>query len=236
MQIERQDKYIGLTTEQVRDFLASNPNFLVDNADLLHALTPPHFNHGNKIVDFQQYMLDRLQRDVEMLDQHRDALILASRANLKSQQQVQSAILAALDAPSFEDLIHVITSDWVDMLNVDAVALCFECTLGDDFETKLPVSVQRLLVGDVKKVMGQEGAILLRDNLTVASRAVFGPASGLISAEALVQLTPGPKRPRGILAMGSRDPDYYSPGQGTELLRHTGAIVERLLDQWLARA
>ncbi|MDA5192749.1 DUF484 family protein [Govanella unica] len=236
MQTERQDVFLGLTIEQVRDFLASNPNFLVDNADLLHALTPPRYNRGQNVIDFQHYMLDRLQQDVELLDQYRDALMLASRANLTSQQQVHAALLSALDADSFDTLAHVITSDWVDMLNVDAVALCFECEPGDAFDLMMPSGAQRLQPGDVARVMGREGAILLRDHLTAASRAVFGPAAGLISAEALVRLAPGPNRPLGILAMGSRDPDYYTPGQGTELLRYTGASVERLLDQWLARA
>lgn len=235
MQTERRDDYLALTIEQVRDFLASHPNFLVDNADLLHALTPPRYDRGHKIVDFQHYMLDRLQQDVERLDQYRDALILASRSNLASQQQVHAALLAAMDALSFEHLAHIVTDDWVDMLNVDAVALCFECTPGDAIDRMLPGNVQRLEPGDVARIMGREGAILLRDHLSAASRSVFGPAAGLIRAEALVRLLPGPDRPRGILAMGSRDPDYYTPGQGTELLRFTGATVERLLDQWLVR-
>ncbi len=229
VRIELQEYYMALSEEQIRDYLANNPNFLVDNADLLHALTPPAYQAGGNIVDFQRYMVERLQEDVERLDQYQDALIAASRSNLASQQQVHTALLAAMDASNLDHLIHTVTNDWVDMLNVDAIALCLE---GDD-PTSFPATIQWIEPGKIAQLMGQEGAILLRDHLTAASKDIFGPAAPLVRAEALVKLAPGTNRPSGILAMGSRDPDYYTPGQGTELLRFMGAAMERLLDQWL---
>lgn len=222
------DKPVSLTEDKVRRYLVENPSFLVENEDLLHRLTPPRLHGGNQVVDFQRYMLERLQLDLARYDDYCSAVIAATRANLVSQQQVHMAVITAFDALSLEHLVHVITHDWVDILDLDAVMLCVE----EGAPAPLP-GAQVLKRGEIARVMGDEGAFLLRDNLPEASRDLFGPAADLVRAEALVRLAPGDVRGECLLAMGSRDPDHFAPGQGTELLRFLGAMTERLLDRWL---
>lgn len=222
------DKPVSLSQEEVRRYLEEHPSFLVENEDLLRSLTPPRLHGGNQVVDFQRYMLERLQMDLARFDDYRMAVIAATRSNLVSQQQVHMAVLTAFDALSLEHLIHVITHDWVDILDLDAVMLCTE----QGPLAGLP-GIQVLTPGEITQIMGDEGAFLLRDNIPEASRDLFGPAAELVRAEALVRLAPGETRGEGMLAMGSRNPDHFAPGQGTELLRFLGAMTERLLDLWL---
>lgn len=225
---EQKDKPVALSREEVRRYLTEHPGFLVENEDLLHNLTPPRLHGGDQVVDFQRYMLERLQLDLARFDDYQTAVIAATRSNLVSQQQVHMAVLTAFDALSLEHLIHVVTHDWVDILDLDAVMLCAE----QGGFSALP-GAQALNPGETAAIMGAEGAFLLRDNIPEASRDLFGPAAELVRAEALVRLAPGDLRGEGILAMGSRNPDHFAPGQGTELLRFLGAMTERLLDRWL---
>lgn len=231
MHSEPKNRPVALSGDKVRRYLQEHPNFLIENEDLLHTLTPPRLHGGNQVVDFQRYMLERLQLDLARFDDYRTAVIAATRSNLVSQQQVHMAVLTACDALSLEHLVHVITHDWVDILDLDAVMLSVE--EGD--LAKLP-GVQRLKRGEIAALMGDEGAFLLRDNIPEANRDLFGPAAELVRAEALVRLAPGDCRDEAILAMGSRNPDHFAPGQGTELLRFLGAMTERLLDRWLSPA
>ncbi len=46
----------------------------------------------------------------------------------------------------------------------------------------------------------------------------------------------GDGQPGGILAFGTRNGDSFYPGQGTELLRFVGRVVERNLGNWIQKA
>lgn len=223
---------MGLTRDQVRDYLARHPDFLKDNADLLRTLTPPELASGDNVVDFQRHMILRLQAEVEEFGHYHGALVAASRSNLVSQQQIHRAVLAALEPRGLDHFVHTISYDWVDILGVDAVVLCVEDPFPAD-ASFVDAGIQLLDPGDVSRLLGQNSAILLRDNLASASRDVFGPAATLVRAEALVRLPATPNRPEGLLGFGSHDPEYFMPGQGTELIRFLGTITARLLDQWI---
>ena len=131
MQTEQQAQQKQITRDQVRAYLAANPGFLVENSDLLRALTPPKYQTGGNVVDFQNFMVSHLQADLNRADSVRDSLIAASRSNLVSQHQVHTAALAAMDSLDFEHFVHTVTGDWVDMLGLDAVVLALETPFAD---------------------------------------------------------------------------------------------------------
>ncbi len=63
--------------------------------------------------------------------------------------------------------------------------------------------------------------------------AIYGPGAGLIQSEALLRLMISSRTPAGLVAFGSRDPDLFHDGQGTELIAFLGSVIERLLRSWL---
>ena len=160
----------------------------------------------------------------------RDGLIAASRCNLSSQQQVHAAVLAAMDALDFEHFIHTVTRDWVDMLGLDAVVLAIESPA--TISPGVRDSLRLLEAGTIDAAMGHDCAVVLRGGLDNPS-ALFGPANPLVKAEALVRIDAGRVSPPALLALGSRDPATFAPGQGTELVRFLAAVVQRGLDRWL---
>ena len=55
----------------------------------------------------------------------------------------------------------------------------------------------------------------------------------LADDEALIRLDIHSKAPAGILAFGSRNPDFFAPDQGTELVTFLARVVERCIKAWL---
>lgn len=229
MRTERQKELSQVTAAQVRDYLLHHPGFLAENADLLRVLTPPGQALAAGVEDFQRHLINRLQRELNDLHTARDSLIATSRTNHAGQTQAHVAALLALDARSLDHLVHVITHDWVDVLNMDAVALC----LADPFPADASFAatgISLIETVDMERLLGREVVALRAD--IMGHPDLYGPAAPLVRAEALIKLEPGASRPGGLIALGSRDPDCFAPAQGTELLRFLGAVTERLLDQW----
>ncbi len=83
--------------------------------------------------------------------------------------------------------------------------------------------------------MGTEDTALLRGNVEAAEE-IYGPATPLIKAEALIKLEANDHNPLGVLAFGSRDEKFFTPGQGTELLRFLAAAFNAQLKAILKKS
>jgi uncharacterized protein YigA (DUF484 family) len=218
-----------ITAAQVIDYLKRHPTFLLRHAELLDAQAVPGRSRDG-VVDLQQFMVEKLRRDLSRLRGLQDELVANSRDNLSTQDRIHKAALVLLAAESFEHLIDIVTTDLAVLLDVDAVALCVETT-----ETAMPRSVEGVQIiasGQVDRLLGQGREVLLRDEAD-GDESVFGPAAGLIRSDALIRLAVGQTVPAGLLAFGTRHPGYFNAGQGTELLGFLARVLEHCLRQWL---
>jgi hypothetical protein len=132
------------------------------------------------------------------------------------------------------ELVHRVTRDWPVTLGVDAAAIGFE--LDSEREPLAAGDISALTAGWIDRLLGDQDAMVLRGPEVTAARMLFGPAAPLINAQAMVRLQPGEGAPQGLLAFGTRDEDGFYPGQGTELLRFLGAILERCLEPWIEQS
>ena len=220
------------TPSEVAEFLRANPDWLADNADVLLNLAPPNRAAGDKVVDLQHFMVRRLQDEIGRLHGHQRELIAASRSNLSAQGQVHQAVLMMLEAASFEHLIHIVTRDVAQALDLDAVTLCVETRSdGQPAAAKTP-GVYVLEPHGVDSRIGQGREAMLANDIP-ADPAVFGPAAGLVRSQALARLRASRRSPEGLLALGSRDPERFHQGQGSELLGFLARSLERLIRGWL---
>ena len=73
---------------------------------------------------------------------------------------------------------------------------------------------------------------MLRDNIE-GDATIFGAGAGLVSSDALLRLNIAPNAPRALLAFGSRQPDQFHAGQGTELLNFLARVLESCFRSWL---
>lgn len=219
-----------LTADRVADYLRRHPDFLVDHPELLAVLAAPGQSSAN-VVDFQQAMVARLREDNEKLRAAQDYLVTTARNNQSIQARVHDGVLSILRAPSFETMIQTVTADLAILLDVDTVTIGVEA--GDvPIPKAYAAGIRALSAGAVDAMIGQNRDVLLCADINGDPR-LFGSAAGLVRSQALCRLRASSQAPAGLLALGSRRPDAFQPGQGTELLGFLGRSLETMIRQWL---
>ncbi|PCI47499.1 MAG: hypothetical protein COB49_07175, partial [Alphaproteobacteria bacterium] len=176
-------------------------------------------------------LLDRLQNEVTSLNEAQGSLIYASRSNMTTQARIHAAVLCLPEARDFDHLCHMVCNDWPQILQVDSITICFEKD-----KKKIPEqnNIRLLKKGIINGFLGHENAAILRGNVK-AAEIIYGPATPLIKAEALIRIEKSDHNPLGILAFGSRDEAFFTPGQGTELLRFLAAAFHGQLKSLLSK-
>lgn len=218
----------GLSEDRVAGYLRRHPDFFTRHADVLAAMTPPARWQGDRVVDMQRFVLDRLREEVESLRACAQEIIETSRSNLSSQTRAHAAVLAMLAAGDFENMVRVVNDDLPLLLDVDVVAIGFETSSmagvdGADVRCFAGGTVDRLLGG------ADQDVALVRD--MTDDGTVFAAAAGLVRSAALARLRPNPTTPVGLLALGSRKRAFH-PGQGTELIRFMARMLECCVHGW----
>jgi uncharacterized protein YigA (DUF484 family) len=215
----------------VADYLRRHPDFLGEHPDLLTLLTPPELRRGEGVVDMQHFMLQRLRHDLTRLKAQQRALIATSRSNLTSQGRIHAAALAIISATSFEQLIQTVTTDLAVLLDVDVVTIGVESSTGPQ-PRLLRQGIQLLRRGMVDELLGAKRDSLLRHDIR-GDATLFGAAAGLVRSEALLRIEVSDRAPTGLLCIGTRRPEKFQPGQGTELLCFLANVLERTIAAWL---
>lgn len=227
----------GPRESEVVEYLRQNPDFLARNGDLIEILTPPSdtaeraVRGRGAVVDLQCFMLERLRGEIDKLRGQMDDMVVNSRANLNQQARVHEAILALVAARSFEHLIETVTTDLAIVLDLDVVTLCVEPTEGR-LAAGPVAGLQQLEPGTIKALMGRKRGALLRPEVA-GDPELFGAAAGLVRSDALVRLDIAKAAPPTLLAFGSRQPDHFHPGQGTELIGFLSRVLEISIRAWL---
>jgi uncharacterized protein YigA (DUF484 family) len=211
-------------------YLVEHPDFVQRHPALVRTLTPPSVDRGKGIVDFQRFMVARLQGDIDQLNIENTALIHTARANAHSQSRIHAAALALIEARSLGQLLEILTGDLMDILDVDVIAMVVESN-GVDLPHVAASGIRIVEQGAVEEWLGRRDVLL--QGPVAGDPAIYGPGAGLIQSEALLRLTISSRTPAGLVAFGSRDPELFHDGQGTELIGFLGNVLERLLRAWL---
>lgn len=214
--------------DAVEAFLERNPSFLNDRPTLLQKLVPPQFDHGSGIVDMQMFMLDRLRDQLKRTNQREKSLLEAVERNSKIQRRVYRAVDSLLAAQSFEDLIRCIADDLPSQFDVTKIVLCMET------DKPLPEDAGLVVLrpGTINSFGDIHRLVLLMAN-TKGDKALFGAGAGKIQSMAHLRLDFGARAPRGLLALGSTEPDAFDPDQSTDLLAFFAQVLERCVQRWL---
>ena len=220
-----------ISADQVAAYLRRHPEFLADNPDLLDSQKPPARARGKGIVDLQQFQVQRLRDELGDLTSLRDELISAGRSNLSTQSRVHQAVLAILNARSFEEFVETITTDMAAILDLDVVTIGVEKT--EEGGAWRPMAgVYCLEAGDIDERLGPSANILLREEVE-GDPTIFDGAAGLVRSDALIRLKISDTTPPALLALGSRQSAAFHAGQGTELLGFLSRVLEVTFRAWL---
>ena len=216
------------SADQVEAYLKEHPDFLTHHESLLDQMTPPMRWSGDKVVDLQSYMLDRLRGEQDDLKDATNLLISTTRANMLIQTRAHASVMSLLDALDFDDLIHTVCFDLPILLDVDAVSLCFE-TASNGFPVLGDTDIRWFSAGTIDKVLGHENEFAKLLEHTSDDGSVFGEAAGIVRSAALARIGPSGSLPAGLIALGSRIKGSFHGGQGTDLLLFLARVLEHCL-------
>jgi len=198
-------------SHRLSDFVQRHPS-------LLHTLIPPQVDRGNGVVDFQRYMVARLQSERRPADA-REYRAGPHGAGQRAQPVAHPrGGLALIEARSLGQFLEILTGDLMDILDVDVIAMVVE-----SMESTCPMCRVGLCIvepGAVGDWLGRADVRL--QSAVVGDAAIYGPGAGLVQSRALMRLTISSRTPEGLVAFGSRDPEMFHDGQGTELIAFLG--------------
>jgi len=224
-----------LNSKQVVEYLNNHNDFFVKHPELLSTMQIPDRvftdskSKANSVVDLQQVILGRLRKELLNVSRKHDNLIDSGRSNQQSQSRINTAVLRLLSARTLEHFVELMTVDLVGLLDIDSVALCLE---NGTITPAISNGIRILPNGTINKFISTDRKVVLRDNI-VGNSFIFGETSGLVSSEAILRLEIQKDGPPAIFAMGSRHPQHFHVGQGTELLAFLANIMELCICRWL---
>lgn len=221
-----------LSAEAVGAWLRQHPDFLAENPDLLFALTPPGYDQGAGVVDFQRFLVERQRRELEALKGASRELLSVSRMNRATQQAVHKAALALLAAPTFGRAIATVVDDWAGMLDADVVMLGVEAAPGRAMPG-VKSGLTLLSPGEVDSRLGRLQDVRMIPSMEPPDPSMFGAAAGLARSVAWLRLSVHEDVPPGLLAIGSREIGRFHPRQNTELLRFLASTLAVTVRAWL---
>jgi uncharacterized protein YigA (DUF484 family) len=219
----------------VLKYLQKNPEFLIENPELLEILkTSPRWkeNNDDNIVDIQTLMLDRMRTKSTTLKNAADLLISTTRSNMMIQTRTHAAVIAMLEAKSIESLVNLVSDELPIILDLDAVSLCMEKS-NNNLQLLDKTNIKWIAQGYVNKIMGDRNTKTKLIENSKRDEQVFGRLSNTIKSTAYGRLQFDEEIFTGFLALGSRTPGAFHEEQGTELLNFTTRAFELILNRWL---
>jgi uncharacterized protein YigA (DUF484 family) len=222
----------AVSAEEVARYLRAHPDFLAARPELLAALTPPSIDHGDrKVVDFQNAMVRALQKGKDALQAEQGRIVDVVRANMSNFARVHQGVLTLIDAPDLPGLIATIRDDLAMLVGVDHAGIAVD--RGSLLAVPLmEAGCPALPAGRIAAHMGERTTDL--GPVGAATIGMFGPEGSLVRSQALAVMRLNSPLPDALLYFGSRDGDFYQPGQATDLLQFLAGVVERLVRRWTA--
>ncbi len=220
-----------LTATEVIDWLKSHPDFFQKHPEMVEMLNPPEQKSGKNVADFQSYLIERLKADKTEAVKTAREIVETARHNMNNQTRIHTAVLRLLEAPNFEHFIESLTADLTALLDVDITTLVVESD-GDKIPQIATNGIRIVPEGTLGNWMDKRSIMHQSDIGGV--EAIYGAGASLVRSQVLIRINIGHHAPPAILAFGSRDPNQFQEGQGTEQISFLAQVIERLFRSWLS--
>jgi uncharacterized protein len=182
-----------------------------------------------RVIPFQDHALARLRERLGVVEEANQDLIAFARGHSGAVSAIHEAVIAAMEADSVDELLHVVTQEWPLILGIDAVALAL--IVGDRAFRADCNGVHQVEPRLLHRSIDQVNGVAMR---TVAhGHPLFGPACDLIRAEAVIRIACEPPLPVGLIALGQRSEQDLDARHGSELLLFLGRSLAAIIRRWL---
>lgn len=178
-------------------------------------------------------MTQDLHEQNRLLRRKLTTYLAQAKANEEKLARLHSQELHLISARGFEDLIRIITLEYRQSAELDAVSLCLVdpghelrhilADLGVNFDAWPALSfVDR--PADLAHLLDEPGGVSLRRFNAQRHAGMFAPPCAELQSVALLPLQRAGNL-IGFLCLGSTDPARYGPGSATDLLERLAAFV-----------
>ncbi|WP_426150720.1 DUF484 family protein [Pseudomonas sp. DC3000-4b1] len=210
-----------LTTDAVVAFLRRQPDFFLDQEELLAGLRIPH-KRGDT-VSLVEHQLKLLRDRNSELRQRLTHLMDVARDNDRLFDKTRRLMLDLLDATSLEEVVMAVDDSLRQSFKVPFVSLILF--------TEAPSTVGRSMpLEEAQQVLGA----LLTEPRPVAGtlrpaqlQFLFGREHESVASCVVAPLAY--QGVHGVLAIGSTDPEQYRSSVGTLFLAHVAEVLGRVL-------
>lgn len=222
----------ALTREQVADYLRANPDFFVDQDELLRSLTLPHDSGRAISLVERQVHLFREQRDT--LRRELVELVSIARHNDRLFEKSKRLLLQVIEARTLNELAAAIDDSIRGDFGLDAasVLLFTDQTLPEASQGALHVVSPKLARERLGSLLDGERAVCgqFRDS---ERDFLFPDRDEPIASVALVPLRH--QTLVGVFAVGSCEPGYFDQSMGSMFLSYISDTLSRLLPPLMQR-
>lgn len=186
-----------------------------------------------QVIHFEQQAVARLRQRLGAVEEANEDLVAFARGHSDAVASINSAVLEAIESPSVEALLDVVTGRWPEILGIDFVAIALRVgnrafrANWNGIERVEPAFVERILAGlpQVQVESVERG------------HPLFGiPASREIRAQALIRIDGPEPYPSGLIALGQRAELESHNSHGSQLLLFLGRVVAASIRRCVATA
>ncbi|KFI31252.1 recombinase XerC [Haematobacter massiliensis] len=223
------------TAQELRERILAEPELILEDRDLMRALIAANDRAlGPNVIDLRSVAMERLESELDRLEDTHRHVIAAAYDNLAGTRIVQRAVLKLLEPGDFGEFLAILQEEAREILRLDSLRLVIEAEV--EAETPGPLPVLKIAPAgfcDAYVSTGRRGRakpVTLRP--LQDSGELYDDAA--ILSEALLLLDLGPGRLPGLLALGSSDANHFRSSHGTELLTFLAGAFERMMRRWLA--
>ncbi|ASJ70146.1 DUF484 family protein [Granulosicoccus antarcticus] len=252
MQPEQADLSQVLTDDDVLRFLSRNPEFFVNNQDILPRLRIPH--ETGSAVSLIERQVSVLRGKCGTLENSLRDLIGVARENESLHQRLHVLIQEIISARNLNKIVDLTRASLQQNFNADDVHLLLFCT-----EPKKPAVRKRTSAVSAAKsatkaaprvrtqkpiegtqiVPHDDSALELFSELFANAETICGLPSeeqlsslvgqdhSDVASAALIPLQH--ERPLGVIILTSRDESRFASGKGVMFLNHLGQLLSRRL-------
>ncbi|MEX2474658.1 DUF484 family protein [Marinobacter sp.] len=227
-----QQKAGELTREQVADYLRANPEFFVEQDELLRSLTLPHDSGRAISLVERQVHLFREQRDT--LRRELVELVSIARHNDRLFEKSKRLLMQVIEARNLNDMAAAIDDSIRGDFGLDAASVLLFS------DTELAVTSHGALhvvsPDEAQERLGSllDGARAVCGQFRESERDFLFPArEEPIASVALVPLRSDGLL--GVFAMGSCEPGYFDQSMGSLFLTYISDTLSRLLPPMVQR-
>ncbi len=215
-------------TLRLRDYLKAHPNFFEDNADLLEDISLPH-ESGNAVSLVERQVTVLRQRNLEMRQQI-NTMVEAAKKNDKLFEKTKRLVLGLLEASDLNTLTETLHDSLRNDYQIEfsSLILISDKPLQTSARTA-PLEEARRRIGPLLSGNSAICGILRKEEMDF----LFAEQADAVASVAAIPLSHG--NTLGVLALGSRDPQYYSSSMGTLFLSYITDVLNRILPRLMHR-